>query len=129
MSFEGARVAGTLDLDGAQISCPGNLGLDLKYAAVEGTLSCRRMTVEGVTRANNCRVGVELVMGGALLENPGGDAFFAGGLNVAGGAFFNRGFTARGRSGSSARGWQRTSHLVKARSPTRAAWHSISSAH
>ena len=97
VSFEGAKVTGTLDLDGAQISCPGDLGLDLKYAVVEGTLSCRRMTVKGVTRANNCRIGVELVMGGALLENPGGDAFFAGGLNVAGGAFFNRGFIARGK--------------------------------
>ena len=58
VSFEGARVTGTLDLDGAQISCPGNLGLDLKYAAVEGMLLCRRMTVKGVTRADNCRVGV-----------------------------------------------------------------------
>lgn len=35
-------------------------------------------------------------MRGARLENPGGIALFAGGLQVAGGAFFGRGFSARG---------------------------------
>jgi hypothetical protein len=94
--FEGAAVTGTLDLAGAQISCPAERALDLNYAAIGGTLSCPGLAVEGETRANNCRVSVELVMRGARLENPGGVAFFAGGLEVAGGAFFGRGFRATG---------------------------------
>ena len=94
--FEGAAVTGTLDLAGARISCPGERGLDLNYAAIGGTLSCPGLAVDGETRANNCRVGVELVMRGARLENPGGVAFFAGGLDVSGGAFFGQGFSATG---------------------------------
>jgi hypothetical protein len=97
VSFEGATVTGTLDLAGARISCPGKRGLDLSYATIGGTLACAGLTVEGETRANNCRISVELVMRGARLENPGGVAFFAGGLEVAGGAFFGHGFSASGQ--------------------------------
>ena len=96
VSFEGAAVTGTLNLAGAQISCPGERGLDLNYATIGGTLACPGLAVDGETRANNCRISVELIMRGARLDNPGGRAFLAGGLDVAGGAFFDRGFSARG---------------------------------
>jgi hypothetical protein len=89
-------VRGTLNLAGAQISCPGERGLDLNYATIGGTLTCPDLAVDGETRANNCRISVELIMRGARLDNPGGIAFSAGGLDVAGGAFFGRGFSARG---------------------------------
>ena len=96
VSFEGATVTSTLNLADSQISCPGERGLDLNYAAIGGTLACPGLVVDGETRANNCRVSVELILRGARLENPGGIAFFAGGLDVVGGAFINHGFSARG---------------------------------
>ena len=96
VSFEGAKVTGTVDLAGARVSCPGERALDLNYATVGGTLSCTGLAVDGETRASNCRVSVELIMRGARLDNPGGIALGAGGLEVAGGAFFGQGFSARG---------------------------------
>ena len=92
------RLNGILDMTGsdAQISCPGERGLDLNHATIGGTLACPGLAVDGETRANNCRISVELIMRGARLDNPGGIAFFAGGLDVAGGAFFGQGFSARG---------------------------------
>lgn len=96
VSFEGAAVTGTLNLAGAQISCPGERGLDLNHATIGGTLACPGLGVDGETRANNCRISVELIMRGARLDNPGGIAFFAGGLEVAGGAFLSQGFSAHG---------------------------------
>lgn len=96
VSFEGAAVTGTLNLADTRISCRGERGLDLNYATIGGTLACPGLAVDGETRANNCRIGVELIMRGARLDNQGGIAFFAGGLDVAGGAFFGRGFSARG---------------------------------
>jgi hypothetical protein len=96
VSFEGAAVTGTLNLADSKISCPGGRGLDLNYATIGGTLACPGLAVDGETRANNCRISVELVMRGARLDNPGGIAFSAGGLDVAGGAFISSGFSARG---------------------------------
>ena len=64
------------------------LPLDAPLAAqatIGGTLACPDIAVGGETRANNCRISVELIMRGARLDNPGGIAFFAGGLEVAGG--------------------------------------------
>ena len=97
VSFEDAAVTGTLNLAGAQISCPGERGLDLNHATIGGSLACLGLAVDGGTRANNCRISVELFMRGARLDNPGGIAFLAGGLDVAGGAFLDQGFTARGK--------------------------------
>jgi hypothetical protein len=97
VSFKGAAVTGTLNLARTRISCPGERGLDLNHATIGGTLACADLAVDGETRANNCRIGVELIMRGARLDNPGGTAFFAGGLDVAGGAFFGEGFSARGK--------------------------------
>jgi hypothetical protein len=96
VSFEGTAVTGSLDLSGARISCPGERGLDLNYATVGGTLACPDLVVDGETRASNCRISAELIMRGARLENPGGAALSAGGLEVAGGAFLSQGFSARG---------------------------------
>jgi len=96
VSFEGAVVTGTLNLADSQISCPGERGLDLNHATIGGTLACPGLAVDGETRASNCRISVELIMRGARLHNPGGIAFSAGGLDVAGGVFFGRGFSAWG---------------------------------
>lgn len=96
VSFEAAAVTGTVSLTGARISCPGQRALNLNYATIGGKLTGRRLTVEGETRANNCRITSQLVMDAARLENPGGIAFFAGGLEVSAGVFCRSGFTARG---------------------------------
>jgi hypothetical protein len=96
VSFRAAAVAGALELIGTRIAAPGARGLGLSYAAIGGKLDCRDLAVEGETRANNCRVGAHLNMSAASLRNPAGMAFFAGGLSVGGGAFFNAGFSAVG---------------------------------
>jgi hypothetical protein len=96
VSFEGASVTGTLNLSRTRISRPGQRGLNLNYATIGGKLSCHELAVDGETRANNCRVTAQFTMASARLENPGGIAFFAGGLEVGGGAFFTPGFVARG---------------------------------
>jgi hypothetical protein len=96
VSFQAAAVTGAFDLTGAHIACPGGRGLNLNYATIGGKLDCRELTVDGQTRANNCRVTAQLTMAGARLDNPAGIAFFAGGLEVGGGAFFTSGFRARG---------------------------------
>lgn len=96
VSFQGTAVGGTLDLTGARLVSPGRRGLVLSYATIGGKLECRDLAVDGETRAANCRVSAALIMSGARLENPAGAAFFAGGLDVGGGAFFDKGFSARG---------------------------------
>jgi hypothetical protein len=96
ISFLAATVTSTVDLTGARIASPGGRGLVLSYATIGGKLECRDLAVDGETRANNCRVTANLSMSGARLDNPAGVAFFAGGLNVGGGAFFSAGFSARG---------------------------------
>ena len=96
ISFRAATVTSTLDLTGARITSPGGRGLVLSYATIGGKLECRDLAVDGETRANNCRVTAHLSMSAARLGNPAGVAFFAGGLDVGGGAFFNAGFSARG---------------------------------
>jgi hypothetical protein len=96
VSFRAATVAGTLDMTGARIASAGERGLVLSYATIGGKLDCRYLAVDGETRANNCRVTAHLTMSAARLDNPAGAAFFAGGLQVGGGAFFDTGFSARG---------------------------------
>jgi hypothetical protein len=96
VSFRAAAVTSTLELTGARIASPGGRGLVLSYATIGGKLECRQLAVDGETRANNCRVTAHLSMSAARLDNPAGVAFFAGGLDVGGGAFFSDGFSARG---------------------------------
>jgi hypothetical protein len=96
VSFRAATVTSTLELTGARIASPGGRGLVLSYATIGGKLECRDLAVDGETRANNCRVTAHLSMSAARLDNPAGVAFFAGGLDVGGGAFFSAGFRARG---------------------------------
>lgn len=96
VSLEGADVTGGLDLSRVLISRPGGRGLNLDYATIGGRLSCDGLEVDGETRASNCRIGGELASPGARLCNPGGIAFFAGGLDVGGGVFFTDGLDVRG---------------------------------
>jgi len=94
--LEAASVTGMVDLTGASISCPGERALVLSYATIGGKLTGKNLIVEGASRAVRCRVGGQLALSGARLRNPGGTAFFAGGLEVGGGAFFTSGFHASG---------------------------------
>ena len=96
VSLEAATVTGTVDLAHARVDAPGRRALVLSYATIGGKLDCWGMAVDGETRANNCQVTAQLLMSAAQLSNPGGVAFFAGGLHVDGGAFFSAGFCARG---------------------------------
>jgi hypothetical protein len=93
--METAVITGNADLTGARITCPGHRGLILDRAVI-GRLDCRGMIVEGETRMHNSRIGASMILSTARLDNPGGVALSAGGLNVAGGLFLNRGFAAIG---------------------------------
>jgi hypothetical protein len=96
VTFNEATVGGAFDLSQARISRPGQRALTLNYATIGGKLECHRLTVEGETRAHNCRVAGQLGMSAARLESTSGTAFFAGGLRLGGGAFFTSGFRAHG---------------------------------
>jgi hypothetical protein len=96
VSLEAAAATGIVDLTGARITAPGGRALVLSYATIGGKLDCRDLTVDGETRANNTKVTAQLIMSAARLSNPGGVAFFAGGLRVGGGSFLSAGFSACG---------------------------------
>jgi hypothetical protein len=93
--METAVITGNADLTGARITCPGHRGLILDRAVI-GRLDCRGMIVEGEMRMHNSRIGASMILSTARLDNPGGVALSAGGLNVAGGLFLNRDFAAIG---------------------------------
>jgi len=96
VSFNTVAVGGAFDLSDARISRPGQRALTLNYATIGGRLECYRLAVAGETRAHNCRVAGQLSLAGARLDSTTGTAFFAGGLQLGGGAFFNSGFHASG---------------------------------
>jgi len=93
--METAAITGSFDLTGAHITCPGQQGLIMDRAVI-GRLDGRDMVVEGETRMHNTRIGASMILSAARLDNPAGVALSAGGLNVAGGLFMNKGFTAIG---------------------------------
>lgn len=93
--LENARIAGTVDLTGARIDCPGQRALIMDRAEV-GKLDCREMVVVGETRMHNARIGASFILAAARLDNPGGVALSAGGLSAAGGLFLTESFTAVG---------------------------------
>ena len=95
IDMEFAAITGSLNLAGARISCPGQRALILDRA-VMGRLDCRGMIVEGEMRMHNSGIGTSMVLSAARLDNPAGVALSAGGLNVAGGLYLNRGFAAVG---------------------------------
>jgi hypothetical protein len=96
VSLRVARVAGSLDLAGAEILLPGHDALIADNAEIAGRLDCRDLVVDGQTRMHNTRIGSSLVMSGARLSNQDGPALSAGGLTVDGGVFLNKGFTGEG---------------------------------
>jgi hypothetical protein len=95
VDMEIAEVTGSLDLTGARIACPGQRALVIDRATI-GRLDCRSMTIEGEMSMHNSRIGASMLLSDARLDNPSGVALSAGGLDVGGGLFLNRGFTAIG---------------------------------
>jgi hypothetical protein len=98
VSVQVAAITGSVDMDDARISHPGQRALVADNASIGGRLYCRGMAVEGETRMHNCHVAGAMVMAGARLDNPGGVALSAGGLTVDGGVFFTGRFTAHGET-------------------------------
>jgi len=96
VSFDAAKVGGNFDLSEARISRQGDRALVLSYTTIGGKLECGGLIVEGETRAIRCKVAAQLGMHGARLDGTAGVAFFAGGMEIGGGAFFAGGFRARG---------------------------------
>lgn len=72
-----AIVAGSLDLSGARISCPGQRALMLSNPVISGKLDAGGITVAGEMRMHNTRVAGSLILAAARLGqkhafNPGG---------------------------------------------------------
>lgn len=111
----GARVTGTLNLDGVAldrvlwfIGCSftgkpyfrgakGKMlgfvectlpGVKADWLSLEGSLSLRGTTVVGETRVPGAKVGAQVDCSNAILTNEGGKAFFGDGLEVVGGVLF-----------------------------------------
>ncbi|WP_314412137.1 oxidoreductase [Streptomyces sp. DSM 40484] len=123
LNLTGARIVGSLDLEGGDIAHTVHLAscrleetvnvrgsatrtirmrncrvldINAQMARIEGRLDLRGTTLRGGRIAlTNAHVSGELVLNGATLEAEGKWALFAGGL-VAEGAVFCRGLTARG---------------------------------
>lgn len=95
VGMEIAAITGSIDLTGARIACTGQRALTMDRAVV-GKLDCRDMIAEGETRMHNAHIGASFILTGARLDNPDRVALSAGGLNVGGGLFMNRGFAAIG---------------------------------
>ena len=91
-----AAITGSVNLAGAQVSCPGQRALAVQRAVIGGRLDGRGLRVEGETRMDNARIGASLGLVAATLDNPGGVALNAGGLTVDGGVFLTGGFSAAG---------------------------------
>jgi hypothetical protein len=96
LSVEVAAVTGSVALNGARISYPGQQALVADNASVGGKLDCHGMAVDGLVRMHNCHIAGSMVMSGARLNNPGGVALSAGGLTVDAGVFFAHKFTSQG---------------------------------
>jgi hypothetical protein len=94
--LDAAAVTGMVALARASISAPGERALVLSYATISGKFDGWGLTVEGESRAVRCQVSGQFLMSGGRLRNPGGNALFAGGLEVSGGTFFDAGFRASG---------------------------------
>lgn len=107
-NFEGARVCGSVYLDGADIGGQ----LSFKSAEIEHeagrTLNAPQARVAsdmllndgfrsiGEASVAGAKLGGQLSCGGGSFRNPGGDALTADQLEASGGVFLNRGFRSEG---------------------------------
>jgi hypothetical protein len=100
-----ARIAGSLDLDGAHLDATNPSADDAQRAValdgdgmtIGGGLSCADgFQAEGAVRLADARIGTFADFTGARLRNPGGQALDAAGANIGRGLQCGRGFTADG---------------------------------
>jgi len=99
--IRGARIEGPLDFEGARLLHRLSL---IRCAIPEGILltdaRARRIDLSGSyirgLHADGLAVEGDLVLSGARLENPNGDALVADGMTVEGGVFLDEGFHATG---------------------------------
>jgi hypothetical protein len=99
--IRGARIEGPLDFEGATLLHRLSL---IRCAIPEGILltdaRARRIDLSGSyirgLHADGLAVEGDLVLSGARLENPNGDALVADGMTVEGSVFLDRGFHATG---------------------------------
>jgi hypothetical protein len=96
VSLRGARIDGSLELDEAEVRCPGGLAIAAGGIVIGHALSGVGLLVDGETRIHNAHVGSYIQLSRATLHNPGGLALSGGGLTVPGGMFCRDGFTVDG---------------------------------
>lgn len=120
----GANITGELNLEHAIINCPLSIThsrltdtlladsshlealtltgthtkeIDLDNAVVTGHLTLNNgYTTTGEVHAIGARIGGQLLMQGATLTNPGGDALNLAGIHIANSVFLDEGFTVTG---------------------------------
>lgn len=91
-----AQINGGLDCFNARFSYPGAVALDLSRTVIGAGIGANELIAEGELRMRGTRVMASVQLAGALLQNPGGDALGAGGLEVRGGLWCREGFSAVG---------------------------------
>ena len=97
MDLSGARVKGSLDLNGAHLTSASGFALKAELLAVDGNMSCGNgFHAQGALLLPHAHISGELYFdGGAHLANPGGDALLADLLTVEGGVFCRSGLPAQ----------------------------------
>ncbi len=96
--LDSCRITGILNLTGAHLSHPGgDAPLLADRLVVENNVYFNQgFTVEGEVRLPGAQVGGQLVLRGARLRNPKGQALYASRLSVAANVFCDGGFSAEG---------------------------------
>src|SRR5256885_4221741 len=96
--LDNCHIVGILNLSGAHLSHPdGDAPLLADRMVVDNNVYCDQgFTVEGEVRLPGVHVGGQLILRGATLRNPQGQALYASRLQVAANVFCDRGFVAEG---------------------------------
>jgi hypothetical protein len=96
--LDSCRISGILKLTGAHLSHPnGETPLLADRLIVDNNVYCDEgFTTEGEVRMSGAQIGGQLVLRGARLRNPKGQALYANRLSVSANVFCDGGFSAEG---------------------------------
>jgi hypothetical protein len=96
VSFQVARITGSVDLSRARIINPGSRAFSADSAEIGGRLDCAAMVADGEIALHNTRIAASVSFDGARLTNSGAQALSAGGAVMRGGVHLSGGFAATG---------------------------------
>jgi hypothetical protein len=96
VDLTGARITGTLSMNGARLSNPGQGALLGNQLVIAHDLLAQRATVDGEIALAAARVGGTILLAGATLRNDGGKALSGATLSVGSDLMAHSGFSTAG---------------------------------